>query len=100
MAIQVAKTAAALMERAKVLFMPPETESRDTLVVAIGTICHKVFGTDYNNRPDMLQLPGIGQVTRRRVVAQYRTYLKAARKAGWEVIIDDGSKQLSDEIDI
>jgi len=92
--------AVAVLDRARTMFVPPETASRDVLVKAIARICHKVFGTNFNDEVDVLGIVGVGQVTRERVVGQYRSYLRAARKAGWDMVVEGTKPTLAGEIDI
>jgi hypothetical protein len=77
------------MDQARTMFVPPLTAGIDTLVVAIGKIAHKVFGTDHNK--NMLYLVGYGRMTRLRVVAQYEVVLQAAKAAGWQMLVEKTS---------
>jgi hypothetical protein len=95
-----AKAAAARLSKARVMFMPAYTAGKDALIVAIGKITHEIFGIDYNNPANMLHLVGVGMGTRECVVAQYRVMLSGAKKAGWTMLIDDGSVTPAGEIDI
>jgi len=95
-----AKTLAALLTQARTMFVPAYTASKCALIVAIGTISHKVFGIDYNNKAHMLHLCGVGLGPRECVVAQYRVMIRGAEKAGWTMLIDDGSVTPAGEIDI
>jgi len=86
----------AFMDQARTMFVPPLTASKDMLVVAIGKIAHKIFGTDHNE--NMLFLCGVGQITRRRVVAQYEVALQAAKAAGWQMLVENTS--MFDDIEL
>lgn len=95
-----AKTLAALLTQARTMFVPAYTASKCELIVAMGNIAHKIFGIDYNNKAYMLHLWGVGMGPRECVVAQYKVMLCGAKKAGWTMLIDDGSVTPAGEIDI
>ena len=82
--------------KSKTLFVASPLSSRDTLICEITRIAHIVFKTDHNK--NVLYIAGLGDMSRRRLVAQYSVVIEAARAAGWTIIIIKSSP--FDDIDL